>query len=86
MMSTGDDQIVTQELVDLTDEIRDINESVDRLLNQTYNRPLGFLGVSVRMGRPTTLYQVMSNVQRNLSLTIDRLQAELADRAAEEVQ
>ena len=79
MALTDYDMQEIDELVALVDTLRDINEVCDRVLNQTYNRPSGFVVIVRRQGRNTSLYQVMANVQRNLSLSIEGVQTRLAE-------
>lgn len=59
-----------QVLVDLDH----IDDELNDVLNSAFNREVGFLGVVPRGGPPNTgmvtLYQVLSNVQRNVSLCI----------------
>lgn len=79
MAVTDSDMQETDELVALVDTLRDMNEMCDRVLNQTYNQTSGFIVVVRRQGRNTSLYQVMANVQRNLSLSIEGVQTRLAE-------
>ena len=54
-----------------------IDDELNDVLNSAFNREVGFLGVVPRGGHPdtgmVTLYQVLSNVQRNVSLCLKAL-------------
>ena len=70
------------ELVLIYEEIVDVTEDVDRICNRVFNRAVGFRQVSKRDGRNPTVYQTLTNVQRNLSLAAQAINELLEESAA----
>ena len=75
------EQYYCDELVALRDQLADVNDSVDTILNRIYNNDAGFIHVAKRGERVTTVYQVLANVQRNMSMSIDAIVGKLQQLA-----
>ncbi len=60
----------------LATTLRCLDQEVEEVLNRLYNEPLGFAVALSRAGRDSTVYQVLANIHRNLSLTVKSLSGE----------